>query len=44
MRNIRYADDQAMMFSTENGLQEIMNKLSITAEEYGMRVNANKKK
>ena len=40
LRDIRYADDQAMMSSTENGLQEIMNKLSLIAEEYGMTVNA----
>ena len=44
LRDIRYADDQAMLSSTEQGLQETMNKLCIVAEEYGMRVNVNKTK
>ena len=44
LRDIRYADDQTMMSSTENGLQEIMSKLSIIAEKYGMRVDAKKTK
>ena len=44
LRDIRYSDYQAMMSSTENGLQKIMNNLSIIAEEYGMRVKDKKTK
>jgi len=39
---IRFADDQAMMASSEEGLQRIMEALERLSEEYGMRINLKK--
>jgi len=41
---IRFADDQAMMASLEEGLQGIMEALERISEEYGMRINLKKTK
>src|SRR6266516_1762439 len=42
--DVRFADDQGMVASTESGLQSQMNKLSDTAKNYGMKINAQKTK
>src|SRR6266853_5658664 len=44
LKDIRFADDQAMVASTEEGLQRIMNGLTNTARLYEMKVNAKKTK
>ena len=41
---IRFADDQAMVASTNAGLQRIMDSLNRTSVEYGMRINTKKTK
>ena len=42
--DVRFADDQGMVAGTEMGLQRLMNKLSDTAENYGMKINIQKTK
>jgi hypothetical protein len=44
VRDVRFADDQAMVASTEEGLQTIMNKLNETAKTYDMKINVKKTK
>ena len=44
MRDIRFADDQGMVASTEKGLQKIMDRLNETAKAYDMKINVNKTK
>lgn len=44
LQDIRFADDQGMVASSESGLQKIMDRLSATAEEYGMKINIKKTK
>ena len=39
-----FADDQGIVACTESGLQIIMDHLSATAEEYGMKINIKKTK
>ena len=39
---IRFADDQAMVASSNTGLQRIMNMLDTTSGNYGMIVNFKK--
>ena len=41
---IRFADDQAIIADSEEGLQRIMNTLDKTAEKYNMKINLNKTK
>src|SRR6267154_1575626 len=42
--DVRFADDQGMVASTEMGLQTLMNKLNDTAINYGMNINVQKTK
>ena len=44
LRDVRFADDQAMVASTERGLQNIMDRLNKTAQRYGMKINIKKTK
>lgn len=44
LKDVRFADDQAMVSSTEEGLQTIMNKLNETAKTYDMKINVKKTK
>ena len=44
LKDVRFADDQAMMSSTNEGLQRLMNGLAEAADEYGMKVNVKKTK
>jgi hypothetical protein len=44
VKDIRFADDQGMIASTEKGLQKIMDRLNSTAEKYGMKINIKKTK
>jgi len=44
LQDVRFADDQAMVSSTNEGLQRLMNGLVKAAEEYGMKVNVKKTK
>ena len=41
---VRFADDQAMVADTKTGLQRIMDTLTVTAEEFGMKINTKKTK
>ena len=42
--DVRFADDQGMIASSETGLQKIMNALNNTATKYDMKINIKKTK
>jgi len=42
--DVRFADDQAMVSNTEQGLQKIVQQLDETAEKYDMKINIRKTK
>ena len=44
LKDVRFADDQAMVSNTNEGLQRLMDRLVEAAEEYGMKVNVKKTK
>lgn len=44
LKTVRYADDQATIASTAEGLQCMMNKMNEAAERYGIRINQKKMK
>ena len=44
IKDIRFADDQAMIAHTEEGLQMLMDKLSTTAATFNMKINVKKTK
>ena len=44
MKSVRFADDQAMIATSEAGLQRMMDKTNVVVEEYGMRMNVKKTK
>ena len=44
IRDVRFADDQAMLGSTERGLQKVMDRLNDTARKYMMKINIKKTK
>ena len=41
---IRYADDKAVVGSSQKGLQDWMNRLNTVMKQYGMKTNVNKTK
>jgi len=41
---IRYADNKAVVANTQEGLQELMTRLSAVRKEYGMKINVKKTK
>ena len=41
---IRYADDKAVVASSQKGLQELMNRLNAVTKEYDMKINVKKTK
>ena len=41
---VRFADDQAMVSSTNAGLQRMMDVINATSNEYGMKINSKKTK
>ena len=44
LRDVRFADDQGVVASTEKGLQKIMDRLNEMAKAYDMKINVNKTK
>ena len=44
MNEVRFADDQALLAESEDGLQRIMDKLDQTANKFNMRINVGKTK
>src|ERR1041385_8196886 len=40
--DVRFADDQGMVSSTERGLQKLMNKLNDTTKKFSMKINVKK--
>ena len=42
--DVRFANDQCMLASSENGLQKLMNKLNATAKKFNMKMNVQKRK
>ena len=44
MQTVRFADDQAMIASSNAGIQRIMNMLNAISQEYGMEINIKKTK
>ena len=39
LKDIRFAEDQCMVAETEQGLQNIMNRLNDVSKEYGIKIN-----
>jgi len=39
---IRYADDKAVVASSQIGLEELMNRLNTVMKEYGVKTNVKK--
>ena len=44
LKDVRFADDQGMVASTEQGLQLILDKLNESAKQYDMKINVKKTK
>ena len=44
VKALRFADDQAMLAGTQEGLQQMMEHLERTSKEYGMKINSKKTK
>src|SRR6188768_2573554 len=42
VKALRFADDQAMLATTQAGLQKMMDKLNLTSKEYNMKINIGK--
>ena len=42
MKDIKFADDQAMVASSEDGLQTLMDSLEATGRSYDMKINVKK--
>ena len=44
LKDIKFADDQAMVASSEDGLQKMMDSLDVTGRRYDMKINVKKTK
>ena len=44
LKDVRFADDQAMVSNSREGLQRLMDGLNRAADEYGMRINVKETK
>ena len=44
IKSIRYADDKAMVSSSERGLRELVDNLNDVSKKYGMKINVKKTK
>ena len=44
IKALRFADDQAMMANSQEGLQQMMDRLNTVSTEYGMKINIKKTK
>ena len=44
LKDVRFADDQGMVASTQNGLQRLMDRVNETSKRYGMKINVKKTK
>ena len=44
IKALRFADDQAMLAKTQEGLQRMMDQLNLTSKKYNMRINISKTK
>jgi hypothetical protein len=42
--DVKFVDDQGMVASTEEGLQNIINKINETAKNYDMKISVQKTK
>ena len=42
--DVRFADDQGMVSSTQDGLQRLMDRLNETANRFSMKINVQKTK
>ena len=42
VKDVRFADDQAMISSSEQGLQRVMDGLNVAAKRYNMKINVKK--
>ena len=43
-KDIKFADDRAMVASSEDGLQKMMDSLDVTGRRYDMKINVKKTK
>ena len=44
LKDIKFADNQAMVASSEDGLQKLMDSLDVSGRRYDMRINVKKTK
>jgi retron-type reverse transcriptase len=44
IKALRFADDQAMLATTQEGLQRMMDQLNLTSGKYNMKINISKTK
>jgi hypothetical protein len=44
LNDVRFADDLGVVAGSERGLQKIWDRLNVTAEQYGMKINVKKTK
>ena len=44
VKTVRFADDKAVVCSTKEGLQRMINEINSVAERYGMKINTSKTK
>jgi len=44
INKIRYADDKAVVASSQKVLQQLMNRLNAVMKQYGMKINVKKTK
>ena len=44
IKEVRFADDQAMVANTERGLQKLINSLNLKAKDFNMKINVKKTK
>ncbi len=42
LSDVRFADDQGMIASTEKGLQKIIDNINVVATSYDMKINIKK--
>jgi len=42
IKTVMFADDKAVVLSSDKGLQELMDNINIVTQKYGMKINVKK--